>query len=163
MVINSASKDLRSRLIPSSSVQLKMKDDELKQLLSLVDLLDKCLQLDPAKRLTPRDALLHPFVAGPWIVICMYLTLELVCISSMHVSLFLKFKKKMRQEMEVPHSVGDLMAVYFRTSSALRTWPVANCRQWSIQRHLNSYPHIHISWATLPTNNRCRWPTGQTK
>lgn len=42
-----------------------MKDDELKQLLSLVDLLDKCLQLDPAKRLTPRDALLHPFVAGP--------------------------------------------------------------------------------------------------
>ncbi|XAO23482.1 hypothetical protein I312_102260 [Cryptococcus bacillisporus CA1280] len=65
MVINSASKDLRSRLIPSSSVQLKMKDDELKQLLSLVDLLDKCLQLDPAKRLTPRDALLHPFVAGP--------------------------------------------------------------------------------------------------
>lgn len=65
MVINSASKDLRSRLVPSSSVQLKMKDDELKQLLSLVDLLDKCLQLDPAKRLTPRDALLHPFVAGP--------------------------------------------------------------------------------------------------
>lgn len=65
MVINSASKDLRSRLIPSSSVQLKMKDDELKQLLSLVDLLDKCLQLDPPKRLTPRDALLHPFVAGP--------------------------------------------------------------------------------------------------
>lgn len=65
MVINSASKDLRSRLIPSSSVQLKMKDDELKQLLSLVDLLDKCLQLDPAKRLAPRDALLHPFVAGP--------------------------------------------------------------------------------------------------
>lgn len=65
MVINSASKDHRSRLVPSSSVQLKMKDDELKQLLSLVDLLDKCLQLDPAKRLTPRDALLHPFVAGP--------------------------------------------------------------------------------------------------
>lgn len=65
MVINSASKDLRSRLVPPSSVQLKMKDDELKQLLSLVDLLDKCLQLDPAKRLTPRDALLHPFVAGP--------------------------------------------------------------------------------------------------
>jgi serine/threonine-protein kinase PRP4 len=41
-----------------------MKDDELKQLLSFVDLLEKCLQLDPAKRITPRDALLHPFLSG---------------------------------------------------------------------------------------------------
>jgi serine/threonine-protein kinase PRP4 len=50
--------------MPSSNIQLKMKDDEIKQMTSFVDLLDKCLQLDPAKRITPRDALLHPFVAG---------------------------------------------------------------------------------------------------
>ncbi|ODO07432.1 CMGC/DYRK/PRP4 protein kinase [Cryptococcus wingfieldii CBS 7118] len=63
-VINKPTKDLRARLVPSSSEQLKMKDDELKQLLSFVDLLDKCLHLDPAKRITPRDALLHPFMTG---------------------------------------------------------------------------------------------------
>jgi serine/threonine-protein kinase PRP4 len=50
--------------MPASSVQLKMKDDELKQMLSFVDLLEKCLQLDPARRITPRDALLHPFLSG---------------------------------------------------------------------------------------------------
>jgi serine/threonine-protein kinase PRP4 len=43
---------------------LKMKEDELKQLQHFVDLLDKCLQLDPARRITPRDALLHPFLMG---------------------------------------------------------------------------------------------------
>ncbi|TYJ55861.1 hypothetical protein B9479_003384 [Cryptococcus floricola] len=63
-VINKPTKDLRARLVPSSSEQLKMKDDELKQLLNFVDLLDKCLHLDPAKRITPRDALLHPFMTG---------------------------------------------------------------------------------------------------
>ena len=64
LVITSATRDLRSRLLPPSSVQIKMKDDELKQLLNFVDLLEKCLQLDPAKRITPRDALLHPFLSA---------------------------------------------------------------------------------------------------
>jgi serine/threonine-protein kinase PRP4 len=41
-----------------------MKDDELKQLHNFVDLLDKCLHLDPAKRMTPYEALRHPFLAG---------------------------------------------------------------------------------------------------
>lgn len=41
-----------------------MKDDELKLLLSFVDLLDKCLMLDPSKRITPREALMHPFIRG---------------------------------------------------------------------------------------------------
>jgi serine/threonine-protein kinase PRP4 len=63
-VISGPSRDIRSRILPSSNIQLKMKDDEIKQLTNFVDLLDKCLQLDPAKRITPRDALLHPFVAG---------------------------------------------------------------------------------------------------
>jgi serine/threonine-protein kinase PRP4 len=41
-----------------------MKEDELKQLQHFIDLLDKCLQLDPSRRITPRDALLHPFLTG---------------------------------------------------------------------------------------------------
>ena len=62
--MSKATRDLKSRLLPPSSVQVKMKDDELKLLLGFVDLLEKCLQLDPARRLSPRDALMHPFVAG---------------------------------------------------------------------------------------------------
>ncbi|KAI0045783.1 kinase-like protein, partial [Auriscalpium vulgare] len=52
-------RDLRARLMPPSSAQLK--DDERKLLTAFVDLLDKCLALDPARRITPKDALLHPF------------------------------------------------------------------------------------------------------
>lgn len=48
--------------MPPASV--KMKDEESKMLLSFIDFLDKCLMLDPAKRLTPREALNHPFVRG---------------------------------------------------------------------------------------------------
>ncbi|KAG9008605.1 U4/U6 small nuclear ribonucleoprotein prp4 [Tulasnella sp. JGI-2019a] len=60
--IQKPSRDLRARLIPSSTA--KSNDDETKLLLSFVDLLDKCLALDPTKRLTPRDALSHPFIRG---------------------------------------------------------------------------------------------------
>jgi len=64
LVVSKATRDLKSRLLPPSSVQLKMKDDELKQLHNFVDLLEKCLHLDPSKRLTPHEALKHPFLAG---------------------------------------------------------------------------------------------------
>ncbi len=40
-----------------------MKDDELKLITDFVDLLDRCLALDPARRLSAREALLHPFLA----------------------------------------------------------------------------------------------------
>ena len=33
-----------------------------KMLLALKDLLDKCTCLDPAKRMTPEEALKHPFI-----------------------------------------------------------------------------------------------------
>ncbi|KAA1475862.1 kinase-like protein [Dentipellis sp. KUC8613] len=56
------SRDLRARLMPSASAQ--MKDDERKLLTSFVDLLDKCLALDPARRITPKEALVHPFIRG---------------------------------------------------------------------------------------------------
>ena len=54
-------RDLRARLLSSSS---KVSDDEQKLILSFIDLLDKCLMLDPARRITPREALLHPFIRG---------------------------------------------------------------------------------------------------
>ena len=43
--------------MPPSSV--KLQDEESKLLVSFVDLLDKCLALDPAKRITPKEALVH--------------------------------------------------------------------------------------------------------
>jgi serine/threonine-protein kinase PRP4 len=33
-----------------------------KQLFQFKDLLEKCLQLDPKNRITPDEALLHPFI-----------------------------------------------------------------------------------------------------
>lgn len=60
--VSKPSRDLRSRLMPPSSV--KMKDDEMKLLLSFIDLLDKCIALDPSRRLTPKEALVHPFIRG---------------------------------------------------------------------------------------------------
>ncbi|KAG8830078.1 U4/U6 small nuclear ribonucleoprotein prp4 [Serendipita sp. 399] len=60
-----ATRDLRSRLLPNS----RSGDDagaaaEEKEILALVDLLDKCLQLDPTRRITPKEVLLHPFIRG---------------------------------------------------------------------------------------------------
>lgn len=60
--ITKPSRDLRARLMPPASA--KLKDEEVKVLTSFIDLLDKCLALDPAKRLTPKDALVHPFIRG---------------------------------------------------------------------------------------------------
>ncbi|KAH7924078.1 kinase-like protein [Leucogyrophana mollusca] len=56
------SRDLRARLLPPASV--KLKDDESKLLTSFIDLLDKCLALDPARRISPKEALVHPFIRG---------------------------------------------------------------------------------------------------
>jgi len=60
--ISKPSRDLRARLLPPASV--KMKDDEMKLLTSFIDLLEKCLALDPARRVTPKEALIHPFIRG---------------------------------------------------------------------------------------------------
>jgi len=59
--ISKPSRDLRARLLPPSA---KMADDEAKVILSFIDLLDKCLMLDPARRITPKEALAHPFIRG---------------------------------------------------------------------------------------------------
>ncbi|KAG8915823.1 U4/U6 small nuclear ribonucleoprotein prp4 [Tulasnella sp. 408] len=60
--IQKPTRDLRTRLVPPSVA--KANDEESRTILAFVDLLEKCLILDPSKRLTPRDALAHPFIRG---------------------------------------------------------------------------------------------------
>ena len=40
---------------------IKLPEAEARKVLQLADLLEKCLMLDPAKRLGPAEALRHPF------------------------------------------------------------------------------------------------------
>ena len=51
--------DLKARLTANAK---GMSPAEIKELNVFVDLLDKCLQLDPARRISPNDALRHPFI-----------------------------------------------------------------------------------------------------
>jgi len=60
--ISKPARDMRARLMPLSSAQ--MKDDERKLLMSFIDLLDRCLALDSARRITPKEALIHPVLRG---------------------------------------------------------------------------------------------------
>lgn len=53
-------KDLKSRLANNAK---GLAPAELKEHLAFVDLLEKCLQLDPARRISPNDALRHGFIA----------------------------------------------------------------------------------------------------
>lgn len=52
-------RDLRSRLIPKDK---RISEPERKEMELFVDLLDKCLDVRPDKRITPADALKHPFI-----------------------------------------------------------------------------------------------------
>ncbi|EPS38767.1 hypothetical protein H072_7493 [Dactylellina haptotyla CBS 200.50] len=52
-------RELKPRLLASAS---GMKDAEFKELNLFIDLLDRCLQLNPEKRITPLEALKHPFI-----------------------------------------------------------------------------------------------------
>ena len=60
--ISKASRDLKARLMPPASV--RSTEEESRFIVSFIDLLDKCLALDPARRLTPKEALAHPFIRG---------------------------------------------------------------------------------------------------
>jgi len=53
--------DLRARILPSH-VAKQMRDSELKLTQNFVDFLNRTLELDPAKRITPKEALSHPFL-----------------------------------------------------------------------------------------------------
>ena len=52
-------RDLRTRMLPKGK---KMDDSERKEFELFFDLLDKCLDLRPDKRITPVEALKHPFI-----------------------------------------------------------------------------------------------------
>ncbi len=52
-------RDLRTRLLGNSK---GLPEEEVKELNLFVDLLDKCLALNPEKRITPAEALKHPFI-----------------------------------------------------------------------------------------------------
>ncbi|KAH7317491.1 kinase-like domain-containing protein [Rhizoctonia solani] len=59
VTISKPTKDMRGRIMAAAG---KMSDEETKLTLAFVDLIDKCLALDPARRITPKEALMHPFV-----------------------------------------------------------------------------------------------------
>ena len=60
MTFKKATRDLRSRVIPKGK---KMVDEgERRDVELFLDLLDKCLDLRPEKRISPSDALRHPFI-----------------------------------------------------------------------------------------------------
>lgn len=50
------SSDMKTRLMPLATVR-KMQEDEVKLLSNFVNLLERALELDPSKRLTPKEAL----------------------------------------------------------------------------------------------------------
>ncbi|EJU05920.1 kinase-like protein [Dacryopinax primogenitus] len=64
--ISNPARDLRVRLMPNAATLANKtpaaREEEIKTITAFIDLLEKCLMLDPARRITPRDALLHPFV-----------------------------------------------------------------------------------------------------
>jgi serine/threonine-protein kinase PRP4 len=59
LMISKPVRDLRTRLLSASK---GLTDVETKELNLFVDLLDRCLALNPEKRITPAEALRHPFI-----------------------------------------------------------------------------------------------------
>lgn len=55
-------RDLKTRLMGKDA---RLSDSEAKELTLFVDLLDRCLSLNPEKRCTPTEALKHPFISRP--------------------------------------------------------------------------------------------------
>jgi len=60
---NKPTQGLQSRLMPNH-VTKKMQDADVKLLSAFVDLLEKILTLEPSRRISPKEALNHPFIRG---------------------------------------------------------------------------------------------------
>eukprot|EP01113_Clastostelium_recurvatum_P016281 TRINITY_DN1927_c0_g1_i2.p1 TRINITY_DN1927_c0_g1~~TRINITY_DN1927_c0_g1_i2.p1 ORF type:complete len:507 (+),score=161.55 TRINITY_DN1927_c0_g1_i2:2430-3950(+) len=59
--VTQINKDLMNALVPSGNAS-KIPEADMRKIQQLRDLLDKCLSIDPAKRITPDQALHHPFL-----------------------------------------------------------------------------------------------------
>ena len=59
---NKPTRDLRTRLMGAGEKDGKMTESEGRELTLFVDFLEKCLTLAPEKRITPSEALRHPFL-----------------------------------------------------------------------------------------------------
>ncbi|KAI8066292.1 kinase-like domain-containing protein [Gilbertella persicaria] len=62
MTLLKPTRDMKSRVFAAATPG--MSEDENKILLAFVDFLDKSLALSPDKRMTPHEALVHPFITG---------------------------------------------------------------------------------------------------
>lgn len=62
MTIVKPVRDIKSRIMAASSGGVT--EDEGRLLLAFIDFLDKCLTLNPERRMTPKEALAHPFITG---------------------------------------------------------------------------------------------------
>lgn len=60
IVFTKPTRDVKSRILAASSPNLP--EEESRLVMVFVDFLDKCFALTPEKRLTPKEALLHPFI-----------------------------------------------------------------------------------------------------
>ncbi|KAI9473735.1 MAG: kinase-like domain-containing protein [Benjaminiella poitrasii] len=55
-------RDIKTRILAATIPN--MPDDENRLVLAFIDFLDKCLSLSPDKRMSPHEALYHPFITG---------------------------------------------------------------------------------------------------
>ena len=62
MTIVKPTRDIKSRILAASSTGVT--EEEGRLVLAFIDFLEKCLMLSPDKRLTPKEALAHPFITG---------------------------------------------------------------------------------------------------
>ncbi|KAF7725941.1 hypothetical protein EC973_009178 [Apophysomyces ossiformis] len=67
MTIVKPTRDIKSRIMAASSAGVT--EEEGRLLLAFIDFLDRCLVLTPDKRMTPKEALNHPFITGKVIVL----------------------------------------------------------------------------------------------
>ena len=58
MTVTNPAKDLMSDLIGYQ----RLPENQMRKVIQLKDMLDKCFMLDPAKRLSINEALRHPFI-----------------------------------------------------------------------------------------------------
>ncbi|KAL9537557.1 hypothetical protein MBANPS3_011670 [Mucor bainieri] len=62
LTILKPTRDVKTRILAATTPN--MPDDETRLVMAFIDLLDKCLALSPDKRMTPHEALGHPFITG---------------------------------------------------------------------------------------------------